>query len=797
MYHFFSLLTDNKSPVIFLKWQDYRKPAIDYISPNIDFLGYQQNDFLTGKISLSELIHPKDLLLFQTTLAQLVAESTKTTEKKSLHGEFRIYSSNFDTYWMHYYISINRDNNESNPHFFGYFIDNTEHRKAEQAIEILARFPDENLNPVIRVINDGSLVYANEPGLKLLKQWQETTKSPQKTLLSGIISQVDRTDKKKEVEVEIGQKIYLFTCTPISNTNCIYLYATDITRLKQTEEELKLASIVYEASIEGIMITDPTGTIQSVNPAFTAITGYTPQEAIGRNPRILKSNRHDTDFYRAMWDSIKQTGKWRGEIWNRRKNNETYPELLSINTIKDDEGNIKYYVAVFNDIIELKQKESEIQYRAYHDPLTTLPNRELFNDRLKLEINRASRSGLKLGVMFLDLDNFKDINDSLGHVVGDYLLQHVARRLLKCVRDVDTVARIGGDEFTILLPQISDPKEIVLVIQRILNIFKEPFTVQEHELYSTASIGISIFPTDGSDSIELLKHADLAMYHAKDHGKNSYVFFAHDMNVQIKKRLKLENQLRRAVKKNQFLLHYQPLVDMKTGYTVGVEALVRWNHPALGIVAPNDFIPLAEETGAIFRLGDWILETSCKQTLIWQRKGLSPIFTSVNVSSRQFFRKDFLENLKNILENVGLDTSSLTLQITENSIMRNRDEIIQVMNSLKEIGIKLSIDDFGVGYSSLNYLKCFPLDTLKIDQSFIYDIPKDHNSMAITKSIITLAKNLNLKVLAEGVENKEQLKFLQDNDCDLMQGYYFSPPVTPDEILHIIKSKRNLYHLDN
>ncbi|MCP5052781.1 MAG: EAL domain-containing protein [bacterium] len=572
-------------------------------------------------------------------------------------------------------------------------------------------------------------------------------------------------------------------------------YFIDLTEQKEAEKDLKLASIVYESSIEGIFVIGPDGAIESVNPAFTKITGYSAEEVIGKDPSMLRSDRHDAKFYENMWDTVHRTGKWQGEVWNRRKNNETFPELLSISTIKDDDGNVSHYVAVFSDIIELKRKELQVEYQAYHDSLTDLPNRNLFNDRMKMEISRAGRSdnGEKFGVMFLDLDNFKDINDSLGHPIGDCLLQEVAQRLLQCVRDVDTVSRIGGDEFTVLLPQVSDPKEIVKVAQRILDIFKESFKVEEHELFTTASIGISIYPSDGTDITDLLKHADLAMYHAKELGKNSYVFFSPEMNVQMKKRLKLENQLRAALKKNQFILHYQPLVDIGSGSMVGVEALVRWNHPNSGIITPNDFIPLAEETGMILKLGQWVLETGCHQSFNWHRQGMDSLYLSINISSIQFFREDFLSSIRNTLNGIGLSTKFLTLQVTENSIMGNRGRIIRVMNALKGIGVKLSIDDFGMGFSSLNYLRHFPVDTLKIDRSFIQGIPADNDSVAIARSIIALAKNLKLKVLAEGVETEEQLDFLIKNGCDLMQGYYFAPPAPAETIYQLFRERKRLY----
>jgi diguanylate cyclase (GGDEF)-like protein/PAS domain S-box-containing protein len=687
MVHLFAF-----GPVIFLKWLNRDKWPVEYISANISQLGYRQQDFLTAKIFLKDIIPPQDQELFSNK----VIEAKQTPPGgDSIKGKLRIHNARGTISWMYYQLVPVRDEKGHTLSYYGYLI--------------------------------------------------------------------------------------------------------DITDQKIAEDELKLASIVYESSIEGIIVTGADGTIQSVNRAFTMITGYTPEEAIGKNPRMLKSDRHDSEFYRMMWECIDRTGKWQGEMWNRRKNNEIYPQLLSISAVKDDKGKVIYYVGVFNDLIELKQKESEIEYRAYHDPLTGLPNRNLFNDRLKREISRSGRNEKQLAVMFLDLDNFKTINDSLGHVVGDYLLQDVSKRLLKCVRDVDTIARIGGDEFVVLLPLISDPTEVVIVAQRILDIFKEPFRVKNHELFSTASIGISIYPPDGTDPLELLRHSDLAMYHAKEQGKNDYVFFSKQMNVQVKKRLQLENLLRYAFRENQFLLYYQPLVDIATGTMVGVEALLRWNHPDEGLIVPSEFIPLAEETGMILKLGQWVLETSCQQNLAWQKHGANSLYVSVNVSSRQFYRRDFLESIKKILKCTGLAHQSLSLQLTENSIMGyggaggSQEKIVRIMKALTRMGIKLSIDDFGMGFSSLNWLRHFPVDTIKIDRSFIAGIPHKADCTAITRAIISLAKNLKLNVLAEGVETKEQLDLLRENGCDLIQGYYYSPPLPPEQISRLIKEKKNLY----
>lgn len=463
----------------------------------------------------------------------------------------------------------------------------------------------------------------------------------------------------------------------------------------------------------------------------------------------------------------------------------------------DDRGTYfcGYFIEMVSHRVSDNDIESRIEYQAYHDLLTNLPNRSLFNDRLKLEIHRAGRNKQKFAVMFLDLDDFKNINDSLGHLTGDMLLREASGRLLKCIRNGDTVARIGGDEFTILLHDIIDIKEIVIAAQRILKVFKEPFFIRNHELYSTVSIGISVFPDDGKNITELLKNSDLAMYHAKEQGKNNYVFFSEEMNEQVRRRLEMENMLWHAMHEEQFVLHYQPILDIENGNIVGMESLVRWNQPGFGLVSPMEFIPMAEETGMIMQLGQWVLEASCRQVNEWKKAGLENVYVSVNVSSRQFIRNDFLDCIHSVLEKSCLDSCLLTLQVTENGIIGigNRDKVVRIMNSLQKIGIRLSIDDYGMGFSSLNNLKNFPVDTLKIDRSFIQGIPNDHHCVAITRSIIGLAKNLGMTVLAEGVEREDQLDFLVSNRCDLMQGYYFSPPVHSEEIIHMVRSGKNLY----
>jgi diguanylate cyclase (GGDEF)-like protein/PAS domain S-box-containing protein len=576
--------------------------------------------------------------------------------------------------------------------------------------------------------------------------------------------------------VLVGKEMILASVTDISHRKQ-YENA-----LQQNVDQLRLAATVINTTIEGVTITDPHANILSVNPAFTTITGYSAEEAIGQNPRVLKSDRHDADYYREMWATLTTSGHWRGEIWNRRKSGEAYPEWLTISAITDGQGATTHYVAVFHDITESKQNEAQIKYQAYHDALTGLPNRQLFNDRLSLALAHAKRHQLCVAVLFLDLDRFKNINDTLGHLLGDRLLQSVAERLCACVRNDDTVARLGGDEFTILLADISHPEQATLVAGKVVDAFKQPFQINGHELYSTPSLGISIYPMDGSETDVLMKNADTALYRAKAQGRNNYQLYTPAMNEMALERLQMENGLRRALEREEFVLYYQPRIDLATGATSSVEALVRWQHPQHGLVAPGQFIPIAEESGLIIPLGDWVLRTACAQARSWMAAGHPPVRVAVNLSARQFEQENPVELVATVLRETGLEAEYLELEITESVTMHHVDRSLAMLRELTHLGVRIAIDDFGTGYSSLSYLKKFPVDTLKIDQSFVRDLPEDQDAAAIAVAIIGLARALNLHVVAEGVENERQLAFMRAYLCDEIQGYIFSRPIPADEL---------------
>ncbi|HEY8342377.1 MAG TPA: EAL domain-containing protein [Calditerricola sp.] len=558
---------------------------------------------------------------------------------------------------------------------------------------------------------------------------------------------------------------------------------------RAAEEAQRLASSVFRYTQEGIMITDASGTILSVNPAFTAITGYTEEDVRGQTPRILKSGRHDAAFYRQMWETIQKTGQWRGEIWNKRKNSEIYPEWLTISAVKDDEGRITHYIAVFTDITEQKRYEEQIKHQALHDPLTDLPNRRLFNKRLATAVQQAQGTGRKVAVFFLDLDRFKNVNDTLGHTLGDELLRNVAARLSACVSGEGVLARIGGDEFALLLPSLTERAEAERVAQRIVDRFTQPIALGQRILYVSISVGIALYPDDGDDCPTLIKNADMAMYCAKEEGGNRYRFFTSGMEQKTVQRWKLENGLRQALELGELRLVYQPQVDVRTGLMIGAEALLRWHHPELGWISPASFIPLAEETGLIVPMGEWVLRTACAQAKTWQGAGLPPIRIAVNLSALQFQEGRLVETVQRVLAETGLEPRFLELEITEGIMMTNRDQAVEMLHRLKAIGVKIAIDDFGTGYSSLGYLKRFPIDTLKIDKSFIRDCMDVPEDAAIVKAIIALAQNLNIRVVAEGVEHRRQLAFLFAEGCDVIQGYLYNPPVSPVELEGMLRQQ--------
>jgi diguanylate cyclase (GGDEF)-like protein/PAS domain S-box-containing protein len=560
-------------------------------------------------------------------------------------------------------------------------------------------------------------------------------------------------------------------------------FARDITNRRRADEDLRLADRVFNSTLEGVMVTDAKGAILTVNPAFETITGYSKNEVLGGNPRILKSGRHGAEFYRDIWRSVNATGQWRGELWNRRKCGELYPQWLTISVVRDSDEQITHYVAVFSDISSLKVAQERIDFLAYHDSLTRLPNRILLRDRLEHALMRARREGATLALLFFDLDRFKSVNDTLGHTVGDELLIDVGTRVSSLIRASDTLARLGGDEFVLLLEDETDVRQVTTVARKILDIFSTPRTVGGHALTVTASIGIARYPDDGDDADTLLKHADLAMYEAKSQGRNNYQFFSLDLTAGSLERLVMENALRGAVARGELVLQYQPQIDFARGLLAGVEALVRWRHPELGLVSPGQFIPLAEEMGIIGEIGEWVLNEACRQMVAWDADGFHVPLVAVNLSARQIDRDQIVAVTANALKRSGLAAERVELEVTESMVMREPERALEVLDGLRKLGVALAIDDFGTGYSSLAYLRRLPLNRLKVDQSFVGDIGRDANGEAIIRAVIALARSLGLNTVAEGVETRSQADFMRTEGCDIGQGYLYDKPLPAASLL--------------
>lgn len=551
------------------------------------------------------------------------------------------------------------------------------------------------------------------------------------------------------------------------------------------QQMLELHALVFRSSREAVMITDVDSRTLSVNKAFSVITGYSEAEMIGQTPRLLKSSRHEAAFYQQMWRSIEETGHWQGEIWNRRKNGDIYPQWLGISAVKNSQDQLTGYIGVFMDISDYKEAQQRIEHMAHHDPLTGLPNRTLLRDRFQQIRARRERVDKQAAMLYLDMDHFKNINDTLGHPAGDQLLLEAARRLSDCVRDVDTVSRIGGDEFVVLLSDLNNPENMADVSQKLLDTLSRPFEIQQTAFNMSCSIGISICPDDGEDFDTLLKKADTALYQAKVKGRNNYQFFTDAMNQQIARHMQLEVEMRQGLELGQFFLCYQPQVYLDSRTIHGAEALLRWRHPTMGSIPPSEFISVAEESGFIVDLGHFVMRQACLQAKQWFDQGVS-LTVAVNVSYAQFTRNNLLGLIKACLEDSGLPPHLLELELTESILVADPDKVLSVMLELKAMGVHFSIDDFGTGYSSLSYLKRFAVDKLKIDQSFVRDVPGDPDDEAIVHAVINLARSLKISCIAEGVETEQQVKFLKSLGCQEAQGYLFARPLTVEQFTALL-----------
>ncbi len=565
----------------------------------------------------------------------------------------------------------------------------------------------------------------------------------------------------------------LLTSVAIDHEHLSYAVIRDISQRKSTERTLTMAAQVFENCRDAILITDNAGRVVAVNPAFTDITGFAPDGVIGGEVPHLRSGLHEPAFYQEMWDYVAVHDHWEGELLCVRSNAEEYPVWVALTAIRDGSGRISNYMAILSDITDRKQVEEQTRHLAEHDFLTDLPNRVLFLDRLHQALATARRQHTRVAVMFLDLDRFKAINDSLGHQAGDVVLKEVAARLTRCVRGVDTVSRQGGDEFVVLLADIGGADQAAHVAGSVMQAVAQPMTVFAHEVSLSASIGISMYPSDGDDVDTLLHHADVAMYHAKQNGRDAFRFFSPEMNAHVIERVEVENRLRQALANKEFVLEYQPEIDIASGRTIGVEALLRWRHPERGLLQPDQFIAVAEASGLIVPIGEWVLREACAQARAWRDQGC-PVVVAVNLSNVQFIHDHLLESVDGALAASGLAPQFLDLEITEGMIMNGDAATIATVNALRQRGVQLTVDDFGMGCSSLSTLRRYQLSKLKIDRSFVDDIAREPDGAAIIPAIIAVARSLKLRVIAEGVETAEQLRFLQQHGCDEYQGYYAS-----------------------
>ncbi|MDX2423821.1 MAG: EAL domain-containing protein [Amphritea sp.] len=561
----------------------------------------------------------------------------------------------------------------------------------------------------------------------------------------------------------------------------------DITERRATEEQLRMNAAVFETTNEGIMITGPDTKIISVNPAFTAITGYTQDDVVGKTPSMFQSGQQPKTFYENLWLSLRKEGSWSGEIWNKRKDGSLYPQWLSIAAVQNHDGLLEQYVAVFSDMTQRKNDEEQIRQQANFDALTSLPNRTMLKRELTQIQKRCDQKGSLCALLFIDLDRFKSVNDTLGHSVGDQMLQQVSLRLSSVIREQDLICRFGGDEFVIVLQDLVDGEEAAITAQRVIDILLPPFQLAGRTLYIGASVGISCYPFDSDSGEVMLRHADMAMYLAKDNGRNQYQFFNAQMREEVKNRSELEQAMRQAINNHEFELYYQPISNCQQHKVVAAEALIRWHHPEKGLISPAKFIPLAEETGLIQPIGLWVLRQSCEQIVKWQQQGINDLSISVNVSSNQRLLGFDANVAAEIMQSVGVAPSKIIFEITENMFLENSMEAITWLREFKALGSKLAIDDFGTGYSSLSYLKQFPIDKLKIDQAFIRDLPDNQEDATLVHAIIAMSKSLGLELIAEGVETVEQLHYLHQLNCPNIQGFLFSKPVTADQLPAVIQ----------
>ncbi|QSA96144.1 EAL domain-containing protein [Methylococcus sp. EFPC2] len=774
-------------------------------------LGYPPNSVAPTRENLLRAIHPED----RDKVVRQIEEAIVHPEG-SCRIEFRVLLPDGETRVMDTRGRIAFDGQGEPVSLIATSLDITERKRFEQTLReqenYLRTIINHNPHCIKLLDHTGRLLDMNPAGLAMIEAG--SLSEAQGRVLFGMVAEKDRPHVQAMVEAVfagesrqlrfeiIGMKgtrrqlethsVPLWNSPDRTQVRALLAVTRDITEQRRAEDRLRLSATVIESTREGVLVTDAELKIITVNRAFCEITGYSEGEILGRNPRALYSGRQNAPFYRQLWESVRDSGSWQGELWNRHKSGEDYPAWLSVNVVRDCDGNIANYVGVFSDISQLKQSQAQLEHLAHHDPLTQLPNRLLLTARMEHALERAERSRDSIAVLFLDLDRFKHINDSLGHNAGDFLLAQVSERLQAAVRREDTVARLGGDEFTVIMEELKHEEDAALLADKLIQTLSHPFWFEGRELFIGVSIGISIFPRDGVQVAQLLRNADAAMYHAKEEGRNTYRFYAEELTARAFEHVVLESQLRRAIEQDELTLHYQPQIDLRSGRLEGLEALVRWNHPEQGLVGPGRFIRIAEETGLIVPLGEWVLHAACSQGRAWLDEGLDFGYISVNVAGRQIQRGDLVAVVQKALADSGLPSPCLELEITESFVMKEAEQAIHLLHGIRALGVRLAIDDFGTGYSSLAYLRRLPFDKLKIDQSFVRDLAHDENDAAIARAIVALGHSLQFSVIAEGVETEAQRTRLLQDGCDQAQGYLFGRPVSALEIGHLLNVRADV-----